>query len=146
MRVRDRRPSEIPAHIGIALYPTDAESADSVIANAEIAMLRARREGSAFRYYTSKMNSAAAERLELEAALRRALERDELRVGRQDGTVRTTSSQDLLFRWVLSDEVGELYRRLAAAGLGLAGADSVTDMTSCPGAESCFWFSPIEIP
>ena len=68
------------AHIGIALYPTDAESADSVIANAEIAMLRARREGSAFRYYTSKMNSAAAERLELEAALRRALERDELRL------------------------------------------------------------------
>src|SRR5206468_79169 len=63
------------ANIGIALYPTDAESAESVVANAEIAMLRTREEGGAFRYYTAKMNSAAAERLELEAALRRALER-----------------------------------------------------------------------
>ncbi len=68
------------ANIGIALYPTDAESAESVVANAEIAMLRTREEGGAFRYYTAKMNSAAAERLELEAALRRALERDELRL------------------------------------------------------------------
>ena len=70
----------LSASIGIALYPTDAESAESVVANAEIAMLRAREEGGHFRYYTAKMNSAAAERLELEAALRRALERDELRL------------------------------------------------------------------
>ncbi len=70
----------LSANIGIALYPTDAESAESVVANAEIAMLRTREEGGHFRYYTAKMNSAAAERLELEAALRRALERDELRL------------------------------------------------------------------
>ena len=30
-----------------------------------------------------------------------------------------------------------LYRRLAAAGLGLPGAGTITDVTSCPGAESC---------
>src|SRR5258708_1036650 len=70
----------LSATIGIALYPTDAESAESVVANAEVAMLRTREEGGHFRYYTAKMNSAAAERLELEAALRRALERDELRL------------------------------------------------------------------
>src|SRR6267143_3257603 len=70
----------LSANIGIALYPTDAESAESVVANAEVAMLRTREEGGHFRYYTAKMNSAAAERLELEAALRRALERDELRL------------------------------------------------------------------
>ena len=30
-----------------------------------------------------------------------------------------------------------LYARLAAAGLGLAGAGTIADVTSCPGAESC---------
>src|SRR5205807_9697209 len=34
-------------------------------------------------------------------------------------------------------DVRQLYRRLAAAGLGLAEAGTVADVTSCPGAESC---------
>jgi sulfite reductase beta subunit-like hemoprotein len=54
-----------------------------------------------------------------------------------DGTVRTTVRQGLLFRWVRSQDVPELYRRLAASGLGLAGANTVADVASCPGAESC---------
>jgi sulfite reductase (NADPH) hemoprotein beta-component len=54
-----------------------------------------------------------------------------------DGTVRTTVRQGLLFRWVRNADVPELYRRLAAAGLGLAGANTVVDVASCPGAESC---------
>jgi sulfite reductase (NADPH) hemoprotein beta-component len=33
--------------------------------------------------------------------------------------------------------VPDLYRRLAASGLGLAGANTVADVASCPGAESC---------
>jgi len=90
------------AHIGIALYPTDAESAESVVANAEIAMLRTREEGGHFRYYTAKMNSAAAERLELEAALRRALERDELRLfyqPRVDLRTGHIGGMEALIRW-----------------------------------------------
>jgi len=90
------------ANIGIALYPTDAESAESVVANAEIAMLRTREEGGAFRYYTAKMNSAAAERLELEAALRRALERDELRLfyqPRVDLRTGAIGGVEALIRW-----------------------------------------------
>src|SRR5438552_3098850 len=54
-----------------------------------------------------------------------------------DGTVRVTPEQDLLFRWVNAADVRQLYRRLAAAGLGLAEAGTVADVTSCPGAESC---------
>jgi len=54
-----------------------------------------------------------------------------------DGTVRTTVRQGLLFRWVRAQDVPDLYRRLAAAGLGRAGANTVADVTSCPGAESC---------
>src|SRR5207249_8701340 len=39
-----------------------------------------------------------------------------------DGSVRVTIDQDLLFRWIDSSNARQLYRRLAAAGLGLADA------------------------
>jgi sulfite reductase (NADPH) hemoprotein beta-component len=61
----------------------------------------------------------------------------ELALAYGDGTVRVTVDQNLVFRWVPIDRVRELYRRLAAASLGLAEASSVADVTSCPGAESC---------
>jgi sulfite reductase (NADPH) hemoprotein beta-component len=54
-----------------------------------------------------------------------------------DGTVRVTSDQNLLFRWVNACDVRQLYRRLAAAGLGLAEAGTIADVASCPGAETC---------
>jgi sulfite reductase (NADPH) hemoprotein beta-component len=54
-----------------------------------------------------------------------------------DGTLRITAEQNLVFRWVATDAVPELYRQLAAAGLGLADAGTIADVTSCPGAESC---------
>jgi sulfite reductase beta subunit-like hemoprotein len=54
-----------------------------------------------------------------------------------DGTIRVTAEQDLLFRWINSCDVRQLYRRLAAAGLGLAEAGTIADVTSCPGAETC---------
>jgi sulfite reductase (NADPH) hemoprotein beta-component len=54
-----------------------------------------------------------------------------------DGSVRVTPEQNLLFRWVNACDVRQLYRRLAAAGLGLAEAATVADVTSCPGAETC---------
>jgi sulfite reductase beta subunit-like hemoprotein len=54
-----------------------------------------------------------------------------------DGTVRVTSEQDLLFRWVRADDARPFFERLAAAGLGLAEAGTLADVASCPGAESC---------
>lgn len=54
-----------------------------------------------------------------------------------DGTVRVTMEQDLVFRWVRIADTHELYQRLASAGLGLAEAATLADVTSCPGAESC---------
>jgi len=54
-----------------------------------------------------------------------------------DGMVRVTVDQNVVMRWVRSGQVPGLYRRLAAAGLGLPGASTITDVTSCPGAESC---------
>jgi sulfite reductase (NADPH) hemoprotein beta-component len=54
-----------------------------------------------------------------------------------DGTVRITPDQDLLFRWVRATDVPSLFVRLSAAGLGLPGASTISDVTSCPGSESC---------
>ena len=54
-----------------------------------------------------------------------------------DDTVRTTSEQNLVFRWVPDAELAKLYRALAAVGLGLPGAGTIADVASCPGAESC---------
>jgi sulfite reductase (NADPH) hemoprotein beta-component len=54
-----------------------------------------------------------------------------------DGSVRITHDQNLVFRWVRSDDVAALHRSLAAAGLARAGANTLADVTSCPGAESC---------
>jgi sulfite reductase (NADPH) hemoprotein beta-component len=54
-----------------------------------------------------------------------------------DGSVRVTPDQDLVLRWVNSCDVRQLYRRFAAAGLGLAEASTVADVASCPGAETC---------
>jgi sulfite reductase (NADPH) hemoprotein beta-component len=54
-----------------------------------------------------------------------------------DGTVRVTADQDLVLRWVSARDMRQLYRRLAAAGLGLADAGTIADVASCPGAESC---------
>jgi sulfite reductase (NADPH) hemoprotein beta-component len=54
-----------------------------------------------------------------------------------DGLVRITPDQNVMLRWVRGGQLPGLYRRLAAAGLAEAGAGSITDVTSCPGAESC---------
>ena len=54
-----------------------------------------------------------------------------------DGSVRVTSDQNLLFRWVRTENVEAFYRSLAAAGLARPGAGTLADVTSCPGAESC---------
>ena len=52
--------------------------------------------------------------------------------------MRVTPDQDLVFRWVSAcRRAAVLYRRLAAAGLGLAEAATIADVASCPGAESC---------
>jgi sulfite reductase (NADPH) hemoprotein beta-component len=54
-----------------------------------------------------------------------------------DGTARLTVNQNVLFRWVKVTALQDLYHHLQAAGLGAAGANTVADVVSCPGAESC---------
>ncbi len=52
-------------------------------------------------------------------------------------SLRFTADQNMLFRWVSNADLPELYSRLKAAGLGASGAESIHDITSCPGTDTC---------
>jgi sulfite reductase (NADPH) hemoprotein beta-component len=54
-----------------------------------------------------------------------------------DGTMRLTVEQNVLFRWVKTESIEPFYQRLAAAGLAAPDANRLSDVVSCPGAESC---------
>jgi sulfite reductase (NADPH) hemoprotein beta-component len=54
-----------------------------------------------------------------------------------DGTLRVTTDQNAVFRWVPVARVNDFHHALRAAGFGLAGAGTIADVVSCPGAESC---------
>lgn len=51
--------------------------------------------------------------------------------------LRTTVDQNLLFRWVPGPDLHALYGALVEIGLADAGADTITDLTSCPGTDTC---------
>jgi len=54
-----------------------------------------------------------------------------------DGSMRLTVEQNVLFRWVTRESIEPFYQRLAAAGLAAPDANTLSDVVSCPGAESC---------
>ena len=54
-----------------------------------------------------------------------------------DGAMRLTVDQNVLYRWVRTDAIEPFYQRLVAAGLGAPDAGRLSDVVSCPGAESC---------
>jgi sulfite reductase (ferredoxin) len=51
--------------------------------------------------------------------------------------LRTTVDQNLLLRWVHRADLAALYNDLHAARLALPGANTVADVTSCPGTDTC---------
>ena len=76
--VIDGKELYVTCSAGISLYPQDGPDVDTLLKNADAAMYRAKEHGrSNFQFYTSEMNERVNERLALEGALRRALEREE---------------------------------------------------------------------
>jgi diguanylate cyclase (GGDEF)-like protein len=89
---------------GISLYPQDGPDVDTLLKNADAAMYRAKEHGrNNFQFYTAEMNERVNERLALENALRRAIERNELllhyqrRVDLRTGTI---VGAEALVRWM----------------------------------------------
>ena len=105
-----RQPYQIDHHeltmapsMGIALFPQDGHDFDTLTQSADVAMYRAKLDGrNTFRFFTSEMQAQSVRALQLENALRRALEREQFHLHYQPqmnlatGTVR---SVEALLRW-----------------------------------------------
>jgi len=69
------------ASIGIALYPRDGDNVVDLLRNGDAALYHAKQAGgNCFEFFSADMSTEAEERLMLKAKLRRAFERDELRL------------------------------------------------------------------
>ncbi|ADK84163.1 diguanylate cyclase/phosphodiesterase with PAS/PAC sensor(s) [Desulfarculus baarsii DSM 2075] len=71
----------VTASIGVTIHPHDGHDAQTLVANADLAMFRAKDEGrNNIKLFTPAMNAKVMRRMELEANLRKALEREEFEV------------------------------------------------------------------
>jgi predicted signal transduction protein with EAL and GGDEF domain/DNA-binding response OmpR family regulator len=93
----------LSASLGLAIYPHDGQDAESLIQRATTARNHAKEQGgNCYRYFDSSMNDAALERLDLEGALRLALERDEFELWYQpqyETATGTLTGAEALVRW-----------------------------------------------
>ncbi|MBI1824672.1 MAG: nitrite/sulfite reductase, partial [Nitrospirae bacterium] len=53
------------------------------------------------------------------------------------GNSRITINQNLLLRWVKNENLPRVYEALKKAGLAKGGAETMSDIVSCPGADTC---------
>ena len=68
----------VTASIGITVHPVDAHDPETLIKYADTAMYRAKQAGrDTFRFFTAQMNADVLARLDMETALRRAIENEE---------------------------------------------------------------------
>jgi diguanylate cyclase (GGDEF)-like protein len=91
------------ASIGIAVYPTDGQDAETLLRNADVAMYHAKSRGrNNYQFYAGSMNTASERRLDLERRLRQALEREEFSLLYQpirDAATGKTNAAEALLRW-----------------------------------------------
>ena len=77
--VIDGHEMSVTVSVGIAIFPTDGDTVDQLHKSSDIAMYHAKEQGqNNFQFYSATMNVLAAERLDIENELRKALDRHEL--------------------------------------------------------------------
>jgi diguanylate cyclase (GGDEF)-like protein len=95
------------ASIGIAMYPSDGDDAQTLTKNADMAMYLAKEDGkNGFRFFSKEIKTQSIERLTLETALRRALERDQFTLHYQpkvDMVTGQITGVEALLRWTHPD-------------------------------------------
>jgi diguanylate cyclase (GGDEF)-like protein/PAS domain S-box-containing protein len=92
----------LSARVGIAVFPADGRDADTLLANAEAALKKAKSGGEKFLFYNQEMSERTHEVLSLESQLRQALERAELLLHYQpkvDLATRAIVGVEALMRW-----------------------------------------------
>lgn len=93
----------VHASVGISLFPDDGEDGESILKHADIAMYAAKANGKGqYRFYERRLSESLISRVNMEQALRLAIERDEFtlyyqpRVGATCGELR---GMEALVRW-----------------------------------------------
>jgi EAL domain-containing protein (putative c-di-GMP-specific phosphodiesterase class I) len=97
----------LSACVGVAVYPQDADSADSLLQRADNAMRDAQSRGGGFRFYCDETDAAAARKLKIEHMLHEAFERRELRLSYQPLTDVASGrilGAEALLRWQQPDK------------------------------------------
>jgi len=88
--------------VGIALFPTDAATAETLFVNAEAALQRAIGAADPYLFYSPEMNARIAERLYIESRLRKALHERQFVLHYQtkvDLATRQIRGLEALMRW-----------------------------------------------
>ena len=95
------------ASIGIAMYPANGADAQTLTKNADMAMYLAKEDGkNGYRFFSKEVKTQSVERLSLESALRRALERDQFSLQYQpkvDMASGQITGVEALLRWTHPD-------------------------------------------
>lgn len=95
------------ASIGIAMYPANGADAQTLTKNADMAMYLAKEDGkNGYRFFSKEVTTQSIERLSLESALRRALEREQFSLNYQpkvDMATGQITGVEALLRWTHPD-------------------------------------------
>ncbi len=108
----------VSAKMGIALYPADGTTVDTLLKNAESALKKSKASGERYLFYAQQMTDRVADKLTLENGLRLALERDEFVVHYQPKVNLQTGKivgAEALIRWQKQD--GSIVMPLKFIGL-----------------------------
>ena len=94
---------DIGTSVGIALYPSDAHTPETLLRNADLALYRAKHDGrGVYRFFEQQMDERLQQRRVLEQDLRGAMLRDELRLHYQplrDSATLQVDGFEALLRW-----------------------------------------------
>lgn len=69
---------QVSASIGIAIYPFDGESSDTLLRNAEIAMYQAKKKRNSYKFFEPFIDEQLNNKLYLESELRKAIKNNDL--------------------------------------------------------------------